>query len=156
MADGRRHYQHALRVLALFAGGFALFIAVRYALIPADFDAPGYGFYRAGALTDVMAQTPLHAGEATCLDCHSDVGDVKKASPHAKVHCEACHGPLGKHAAGDVEAAKKIALNPRTLCERCHKTKQGLPAGFPNVVPSDHAGDLVCTDCHQPHSPKIG
>ena len=154
MPEGRRHYQHVLRVLGLFAAGFAAFVIVRWALIPADFNLDGYGFYRAGALDDVKAQAPLFAGEQKCLDCHTDVGDVRKDSRHANVRCEACHGPLAKHASGDIEV-KPRALNPRTLCAQCHTTQRGLPAGFPNVVPADHAGDAVCTDCHKPHRPKI-
>lgn len=156
MGDGRRHYQHVVKVLGLFAGGFTLFLVVRWALLPPDFNREGFGFYRAGALGDVMAQEVKHAGETVCLDCHSDIGDARKDSRHAKVRCEACHGPLAKHAEGDVAAAKARALNPRTLCEQCHTKKPGLPAGFPSVVPTEHAGDLPCTDCHQPHQPKIG
>ena len=152
MFGRRRHYDHVLRVLGLFGMGFTLFLLARYFLIPSDFGV--FGFYRAGALDDVKAQAPLHAGEALCLDCHSDVGDLRKESRHVKVRCESCHGPLAKHASGDV-TAKPIALNPRRLCIQCHTTQIGLPANFPNVVPDDHAGDLPCTDCHQPHRPKV-
>jgi hypothetical protein len=149
---GRRHYQHVLRVLGLFAAGFTIFLIVRWALIPADFGV--YGFYRAGALDDVKAQAPLYVGEQTCLDCHSEVGELRKDARHATVRCEACHGPLTKHASGDFEV-KPRALNPRVLCLQCHTTQNGLPPGFPNIVPADHAGDGPCTDCHKPHRPKI-
>ena len=150
---GGRHYDHVLRVLGLFAAGFVVFLIVRHFMIPADFGL--YGFYRAGALADAAkAQAPLYAGEAVCLDCHSDVGTLRKDTRHAKVRCEACHGPLAQHASGDV-AVKPPALNPRLLCLRCHTTQAGLPAGFPHVVSGDHAGDAPCTDCHKPHRPKI-
>ena len=152
MPGGRRHYDHVLRVLGLFGAGFAVFLIVRHFMIPADFGL--YGFYRGGALTDVRAQAPRYAGEAVCLDCHAEVGKVRVDSRHAKIHCEACHGPLAAHATDG--AAKPPALNPRLLCVRCHTTQAGQPAGFPNVVPADHAGDTVCTECHQPHHPKIG
>ena len=153
MPGGSRHYAHVVRVLGLFAAGFTVFLIVRYFLIPADFGV--YGFYRAGALDDVKAQAPLHAGEAVCLDCHPDVGELRKAARHAKVRCESCHGPLAKHASGDVDA-KPPALNPRLLCLRCHTSQPGLPEGFPRIVPADHMGDGPCTACHTPHQPKIG
>ncbi len=153
MAGRRRHYDHVLRVLGLFGAGFTVFIIVRYLMIPADFNLAGYGFYRAGALDDVKAQAPLYAGEKVCLDCHAPVGEVRKDARHAKLHCEACHGPLTKHVADST--VKTPALNPRLLCLKCHTTQPGLPAGFPNIDPADHF-DLPCTDCHQPHRPKIG
>ena len=33
MRGGRRHYDHVLRVLGLFAGGFTVFLIVRYLMI---------------------------------------------------------------------------------------------------------------------------
>lgn len=153
MSGGRRHYDHVLRVLGLFAAGFTVFVIVRFFMIPADFNVAGYGFYRAGALNDVKAQTPLYAGESVCLDCHSDVGKTRQDSRHAKLRCEACHGPLARHAADG--SPKPPALNPRLLCLQCHTTQAGQPAGFPNIVAADHAGDAVCTECHKPHRPKI-
>ena len=153
MSGGRRHYNHVLRVLGLFAGGFAVFILVRFLMIPPDFGV--YGFYRAGALDDVKKLPVMHAGESVCLDCHSDVGDVREKSRHKVVHCEACHGPNAKHATGAPDV-KPPALNPRLLCLKCHTSQPGLPVGFPNINPAEHMGDLPCTDCHKPHSPKIG
>jgi hypothetical protein len=155
MPGGRRHYDHIVRVFGLFAAGFAAFILVRHYMIPADFDRPGYGFFRAGALDDARRIDVKHAGERACLDCHEDVGKARLQSRHAKVNCEACHGPMAKHAGGDV-AVKPPALNPRLLCMRCHTKQPGLPPTFPSVVPAEHAGDSACTDCHQPHHPKIG
>jgi hypothetical protein len=153
MSGGPRHYNHVIRVLGLFGAGFAVFLIVRYLLVPADFGV--YGFYRGGALDDARAKTPLYADGRVCVDCHTDVAKARLGSRHEKLSCQACHGPLGKHATGDVDA-KPDALNPRVLCVRCHTTQAGLPKDFPNVVPKDHAGDVPCTDCHQPHHPKIG
>jgi len=153
MPGGRRHYDHILRVLGLFAAGFTVFLIVRHFMIPADFDVAGYGFYRAGALTDARVQSVAYAGETVCLDCHSDVGKLRLEARHANVRCEACHGPLATHATDG--AAKPAALNPRLLCLRCHTAQPGLPGGFPRVVAADHAGDGPCTDCHKPHRPKV-
>ncbi len=152
MSGGRRHYAHVVRVLGLFAAGFTVFLIVRHFLIPADFGV--YGFYRAGALDDVKAQAPVHAGETVCLDCHTDVGNVRKNPRHAAVHCEACHGPLAKHASRDVDA-KPPALNPRLLCLKCHTRRRACRRDSRESSPSDHMGDLPCTDCHKPHRPKI-
>ena len=152
MPGGRRHYDHVLRVLGLFAGGFTVFLIVRYLMIPADFGV--YGFYRAGALDDARKQVPVHAGETICLDCHTDVGKVRQDSRHKAVRCEACHGPLAKHVADST--VKPPALNPRLVCLKCHTTQAGLPPGFPNISPSEHMGEGPCADCHKPHSPKIG
>lgn len=153
MTGGPRHYDHVIRVFGLFVCGFTLFIVVRYFLVPADFGV--YGFYRAGALDDARARTPLYAGSGVCGDCHPDVVKAREGARHEKVNCEACHGPLAKHATGDV-TAKPSALNPRLLCLTCHTSQAGLPKGFPSVVAKDHAGDSACTDCHRPHNPKIG
>jgi hypothetical protein len=154
MPGGRRHYNHVLRVLGLFAAGFTAFLLARHFMIPADFDLQGFGFYRAGALDDIKKLPVVHAGQTVCLDCHSDVGKVREGSRHRIVHCEACHGPLEKHVADST--VKPAALNPRLLCLKCHTTQPGLPVGFPNINPAEHMGDLPCTDCHKPHSPKIG
>ena len=153
MTGRPRHYAHVVRALGLFVGGFAVFIIVRQILVPAAFGV--YGFYRAGALDDARAKAPLYSNGTLCLDCHADVGKAREGSRHEKLNCEACHGPLAKHATGDVDA-KPDALNPRLLCQRCHTKQAGLPKGFPSVVVKDHAGDNLCTDCHQPHHPKIG
>ena len=147
-----RHAGHVVRVLGLFVAGFIVFTFVRWALIPSDFGA--YGFYHGGALAELRAQTPLHAGEAVCLDCHTDVGELRAASKHKIVRCEACHGPLATHATGDF-TIKPRALDPRLLCLRCHTQSAGKPAGFPQITPDDHAGDGPCTECHKPHRPKI-
>ena len=91
----------------------------------------------------------------SALDCHPDVVKVREGSRHEKLNCEACHGPLAKHATGDV-AAKPPALNPRLLCLRCHTTQAGLPEGFPNVVAERPRGRRAVHGLPQPHHPKIG
>ena len=147
------HSRHVFRVAWLFAAGFGAFLLVRQALVPDDFGV--YGFYRAGALDDNRNRPVVHAGEAVCLDCHSSVDDVRKPARHRAIRCEACHGPLSKHASGDFEIRPR-ALNPRQLCLACHVQQAGKPAWFPQIVPADHAGDGPCTECHQPHRPSVG
>ena len=151
---GRRFQdiEHVIRVVALFAGGFAVFVVVRWVLVPADFGV--YGFYRAGALADNQARPVRYAGQTLCLDCHADVGETRKGSRHATINCEACHGPMARHASGNFDI-KPQALNPRLLCLQCHTKGAGKPASFPQIVLADHGGDGPCTDCHKPHRPKI-
>jgi Cytochrome c554 and c-prime len=151
--NGRfKHSAHVLRVLALFAFGFLAFVVLRYALIPPGFGL--YGFYRAGALTDIAALPQAYAGETACQDCHGGVFDERKTNTHASVHCEACHGPLAAHARGNFDTMP-TKLPPRALCLTCHTKSSGKPATFMQIDPADHMGDGPCTDCHKPHSPKL-
>ena len=152
MSGRFRDIEHVVRAAVLFAVGFVAFAIIRWALVPADFGV--YGFYRAGALADNQARPVKYAGQTLCLDCHTDVGDTRKGSRHAAINCEACHGPMARHASGNFDV-KPQALNPRLLCLQCHTKGVGKPGFFPQIVPADHGGDGPCTDCHKPHHPKI-
>jgi hypothetical protein len=155
MNGGLRHYTHVLRVAALFAFGFAAFVVVRQILVPADFNLEGYGFFRAGALDDIRARPIAYAGHEACVPCHEEVTRSQVGSKHAQLHCEACHGPLAKHA-DDPMDVKPPALNPRELCLKCHTKMAGKYDGFPQVDAKEHAGDDACTSCHHPHHPMEG
>jgi predicted CXXCH cytochrome family protein len=152
MARRPRHYDHVLRVAAVFGVGFVSFLIVRALLVPSDFGV--YGFFRAGALDDARARPVSYAGEAACVDCHNTVADERRPSKHAQVRCEACHGPLVKHTAGEMDTLPQTP-DSRRLCVTCHTKIAGRPAWFPQVVVADHAGDAECTACHKPHNPKI-
>jgi hypothetical protein len=149
-----RHYDHVLRVAAVFGLGLVGFLLVRAWLVPPDFGV--YGFFRAGALDDIRATSANYAGEGACLDCHNTVTDERRPSKHAQVHCEACHGPLSKHIAGEMDTLPGKP-DSRKLCPTCHAKKAGRPDWFPQVVVADHFGngEMDCTACHHPHSPKI-
>ncbi len=151
MAGGPRHYDHVLRVAALFGVGIVAFLIMRSVLIPHDFGV--YGFFRAGALDDARARPVSFAGEAACVDCHNTVADERRAGKHAQVRCEACHGPLVKHTAGQMDTLP-TEPDSHQLCVTCHLKLAGRPASFPQIVPADHYGD-ECTACHKPHRPKI-
>jgi predicted CXXCH cytochrome family protein len=144
------HYQHVVRMASLFAIGFGAFVVVRAMLIPDDFGV--LGFYRAGAIEDAKLVAPKYAGQAVCVECHSDVGELRSTGAHVKVSCEACHGPLASHVA-DFQV-KPRALDPRTLCLQCHTAAAGKPRDFPQIVPADHF-EGACKDCHTPHKPGI-
>lgn len=149
MGRGSGHYDHVLRVGGLFAVGFTVFLIVRWALIPDGFGV--YGFYRAGALDDSRNHPAAFAGETLCVDCHTDVDQLRRDGGHGSVKCEACHGPLARHASGDFEIRPR-ALNPRLLCLTCHTQLDGKPSFMPQIAPAEHF-DGPCADCHRPHRP---
>ena len=151
MPRNPRSYEHVVRMAGLFAMGFALFLFVRWIMVPSDFGV--YGFYRAGALTDNTTRPMAYAGRESCAECHDPVIEERKGSKHEKIGCEACHGPLATHVSGDVVSPAKP--DPKTVCAPCHSKMDGRPVKFPQLDFKDHSGDALCVDCHKPHSPKI-
>ena len=144
--------EHLLRVAAVFLVGICIFLALRAQFVPKSFGQ--YGHYRGNALKELSARDPRFAGHAACEDCHTDVLGVKKTGKHAAVNCEACHGPLAKHAADPAAVVPQLP-DPAVLCARCHEANLAKPATFPQVVTKDHMGDIKCDTCHQPHSPLL-
>jgi hypothetical protein len=145
-------YQHVLRMVGLFAVAIVAFVAWRAWMVPPDFGV--YGHYRAGAITDAAARTPRFAGQAACVVCHDDVQQVRVAGRHAKVGCEACHGPLGAHARAESDVAP-IRPSTRGVCLTCHTSTQGMPQAFPKIIVNDHSDAGPCTDCHKSHAPGV-
>jgi len=143
-------YRHLVRLVTVLAFGVALFFFVRAWLMPPTFGL--YGHYRASALDDVSMQAVKYAGQATCVECHTDVKDLRAAGGHAGLSCEGCHGPRATHAA-DPGAAAAERPDGRALCVRCHTLNAARPKTLPQVVVSDHAPEGACTECHQPHKP---
>src|SRR5262249_26267420 len=105
-------------------------------------------------LTEVRAQTVSFAGHDTCEACHQDVLEIKSKGKHARVNCEACHGPQAKHADNPVEI-KPGRPDVAQLCVRCHEANTAKPKHFPQVKAEEHSGGLACNTCHTPHSPAI-
>lgn len=147
------HREHLVRVAGLFAAGVVVFVLLRSLLIPEGFGR--YGHYRAGALDDARAQEVAHAGRDACLACHEDAAEAAKGGGHARVRCEACHGPLAAHAEDPTER-KAVKPDAARLCVRCHQASVARPASFPQKDRAEHAGDEACTTCHVAHHPAIG
>ena len=147
-----RDFEHVLRDAAILAFGLVAFIAVRSWLVPDDFGV--YGFFRAGALDDNRAHPLVYAGRAACVECHVEVVEARRGSRHEMIGCEACHGPLARHASAE-DDTKPVRPDTRVTCVKCHETKAGKPAGYPQVSAAEHAPDGPCTACHQAHRPKI-
>jgi hypothetical protein len=147
-----RDYAHVLRIAGVFAVAIASFLAWRAWMVPADFGK--YGHYRAGAMTEIAARTPVYAGQALCVTCHEDVHQQRQAGRHARIGCEACHGPLGQHARGESDVAP-IRPSSRGVCLTCHTARVGMPATFPKVIVKEHSDAGPCTDCHMAHAPGL-
>jgi hypothetical protein len=145
-------WEHLIR-LAFVGVVFVLaFLAIRHALIPVEFGK--YGHYRPGSLVEIAARTPVFGGHEACGSCHGDIDTAKGKGPHANVGCEACHGPLGRHAQ-DFTSQKPVLPDTARLCVTCHEADSAKPKTFPQVVSREHAGDIACGTCHNPHQPRI-
>jgi len=142
---------HLFRLAAVFIAGILVFLGVRAFFVPKSFGQ--YGHYRGDAITEIAARPVNFAGHKVCEDCHADVLEKKKVGRHSRVNCEACHGPLAKHA--DDPSIQPAKLDTAVLCVRCHETNTAKPKGFPQVASADHSTGLPCDTCHQPHSPAI-
>ena len=142
--------EHLVRVAGLFLGGFLLFLVIQQLLVPSGFGVLGH--YREGALADNRQRTPVHAGQAACVECHASEAAQRKAGKHARVGCEACHGALGEHAAAPTKLKPKRP-HGRAQCEICHTANVAKPEKFPQVEPAEHAGESLCIECHSPHNP---
>ena len=152
--NGRfRHAQHVFRMAGLFGAGIAVFLLLRWVFVPEDFGVLGH--YRASALTLNRDKPLAYAGRAVCADCHADVVEARAGGRHEQVGCEACHAPAARHASGDDKAPRPVKPDGRIGCLACHDRDASRPATHPQVVASEHAGDAVCTSCHQPHNPRL-
>jgi hypothetical protein len=145
-------YKHVFRMAAIFVLGISTFLIFRSAMVPKDFGV--YGHYRAGALTEIAARRIQYAGRAACIECHSDIQQMRAGGKHAGIGCESCHGPLAKHTD---DSASVVPQRPdsRDTCLRCHTARPSKPAGFPQILPAEHAPEGTCTECHKAHNPTI-
>ena len=142
--------EHLVRLVVVCAAVLVVFLLVRAHFIPKSFGE--YGHYRGNALAEASSKPIFYAGHQACEDCHADVLEVKKAGKHAGVNCEACHGPLAKHAEDPGSVVPQLP-DTAVLCARCHEANIAKPKGFPQVVSKEHSGGEVCKSCHVPHSP---
>ncbi|HVM76522.1 MAG TPA: multiheme c-type cytochrome [Candidatus Saccharimonadales bacterium] len=143
---------HLLRMAVVFLLGLALFLLLRSSFIPKSFGR--YGHFRGDALGEITARPIAYAGHQTCEGCHPEEADTKSKGVHAHVNCEACHGPLAKHAEDPASITPQLP-DVAQLCVRCHSENIAKPQGFPQVNAKEHSGGQLCDTCHQPHSPGL-
>lgn len=153
MRDFLRSTEHLIRVAILLVVGIVAFLLIRRVVVPPDFGK--YGHFRPGAMDDIRARPIKFAGREACETCHSEQAAVKAKGKHAGVGCEACHGPLARHAEDPASVVPKLP-DTAVLCVRCHEANSAKPKWFPQVVTAEHSAGLPCNTCHKPHSPKIG
>ena len=120
--------------------------------------------------TGIISMPPLiegaeYVGNASCIDCHSDVVKQFPDSAHGLYHhpgadsdgatgCESCHGPASRHIASI--GGQHIANPSRSpeICIGCHIETRGE-----FHMPYRHSvleGRMTCIDCHDPHGPTTG
>jgi len=163
--------KHIVRLLLLMAAVAVVAIGVRSFFIDKSFGI--YGHYRADAVPEIAADTPIYKGAAYCQSCHRERYAQWKAGIHKVVNCETCHGPAAKHpdikppVASDSRTQIRIAAerfehvrlsipsDSVKLCTLCHEKITGRPAAQPQIDVKAHAGGQACIVCHNPHSPKI-
>jgi len=147
--------KHIVRLLSLLVG----FLVIAYLGIVFLTDPSFYrfGHYRADAVPELAAGEPKFRGPAYCSGCHVDRHAEWSNGAHAVVKCEICHGPAADHPAS---GPLPIPADPVRLCSTCHEAMPARPATHPQVVlgehPYPHETPVVCSNCHNPHSPAIG
>jgi cytochrome c553 len=164
--------KHIVRLLLLIGAVAVVGIGVRSHFIDKSFGV--YGHYRADAVPEIAADTPIYKGAAYCQKCHGERYAQWKAGIHNVVNCETCHGAAAKHpgikpppVASDARTQTLIAAarfehvrlsipsDTVKLCTLCHEKMAGRPAAQPQIDVKSHAGGQACIVCHDPHSPKI-
>ena len=163
--------KHIVRLLLLMATVGVVVLGARFYFIDKSFGV--YGHYRADAVAEIAADTPIYQGAAYCQSCHRERFDQWSTGIHKVVTCETCHGAAGKHprlkppVASDMRAHNLIAssrydkfelsvpADAVKLCTLCHEKMPGRPAIQRQIEVNAHAGGQACTVCHNPHSPKI-
>ena len=144
-----RHLGSLVGILVVAIG---LFVLLRAAVVPAGFGK--YGHYRAGGIDDNRARNVKFAGQGECVYCHDTQLEARNGGRHKGISCEACHGPQAKHVASDGKE-KLPRPDVKVICLNCHEKDAAKPAFLPQVMKADHYTDVLCSECHQPHNPKM-
>ena len=138
------------RLFIIFAGLGVMFIVVTWVAEPSSFG--WYGHYRADALAELAARPPRYVPRDACAECHEEQATHHKDGVHAKITCQACHGPGDKHleepSTENIE--KPVAAQ---FCLRCHGANYARPKNFPQIVVAEHTDGKACNVCHIVHNP---
>src|ERR1035441_5083506 len=99
---------HLIRPAVALLAALGIFLIIRALVIPKAFGQ--YGYYRPAALTEIRQRPIAYAGQDQCVMCHDDEAKTRAAGKHARVACEACHGPLAEHAADPAAIADQTSI----------------------------------------------
>lgn len=136
----------------------AVIVVGREVLVPKDFGIYErgymYSWHRKSNEADWKAVKVKYRTAEHCKSCHADKYADIKASPHANISCENCHGPNLNHP----EDPPGLTIDrSRALCGRCHyllpyqTSQRGHIKGI-NLA--THHPEAECVLCHYPHNPK--
>jgi cytochrome c553 len=125
----------------------------------AIYDEWSAGIHRKATKDNAVPGIVIKSGPG-CEVCHTAAGNHPSKEPmplsvedqittitHSHEHVHASNIP-----------GRKLLLTPdemRGMCMNCHEKMPGRPSIQPQVVINAHAGEELCTTCHNPHSPKI-
>jgi cytochrome c553 len=144
--------KHIVRLLLLL-GLFSLlaYAAKVYLTDPSYYR---YGYFRADAVPELAAGTPIFKGSANCRECHEERNADWSVDVHKTVQCEVCHGT--REECPDNERTR-IPADTIKLCSTCHEAMPARPASQPQIVVAEHPvadGEIMqCIECHDPHTP---
>ena len=147
--------KHIVNLLLLLSCFLLLAFAAKIFLTDPSFYK--YGHYRADAVPELAAGTPLFKGAAYCQTCHEERLADWSVGTHSTVQCEVCHGTDQDH---PDNGKTLIPADTVKLCTICHEAMPARPAVQPQIVVSEHPfpGEATeqCHTCHDPHSPGVG
>lgn len=138
-------------------GLVAVILLLRVFLVPNDFGIQErgymYGWHRSSNEEEWKKVPVKYRGSDGCKECHEEHYTLLKASPHADIQCENCHGPRREHP----DHPEKLSIDTsRSLCLRCHQRLPyaNSPRGkLPAIEGARHHGGKDCVRCHNPHDP---
>jgi predicted CXXCH cytochrome family protein len=146
--------KHLLRAAGLVA--IVIFIALvlpRLVKVPAFMTNFGFHISQKSVNAAAWASRPAQFAETSaCQSCHPDEYDAWQQGAHKTVSCENCHGPAEAH----LQNQSPLVIDAtQQLCVNCHGYLPSRPKDFPQVVVTDHAGNVNCISCHYPHQPEL-
>ena len=98
------------------------------------------------------AAMPLsYAAGGTCERCHTTEAGRLATAGHAAIGCQSCHGALIAHADATDPKSVSVTVPTDAVCIKCHAQAEGRPAGFRQIVPTQHYVS-ACLACHDPHT----
>ena len=151
----RKMPKHIFNLLMLLGGFFLLAFAAKIYLTDPSFYK--FGHFRADAVPELAAGTPIYQGTPYCLTCHEERLADWSSGAHSTVQCEVCHGTQRDC---PVDGISRIPADTIKLCTTCHEAMPARPAAQPQIDLAEHPfpdeETPQCHTCHDPHSPGDG